>query len=515
MKKTIIICTMLLTFVAQAQTFEWFKTPAVSFDANASLIGYPNTVDASNNIYVTGFQDNRFLYGDVFGHMFLHKYNAAGDLLFSKTIEGHVQVYNIKTDTQGHVLLLAGYVNQIKIGNWELNTVAQGIQPILLKFDPLGNFLWHLPLNTIDPFINHAEALVVDQITNDYYVAFDNFDDAYIQKISSDGNVVSTIAQTDTNRITSLSIDSEQNIYAAGSCASANATFAGVVTPTNLPYNTYVVKYNPTGVFQWVKYVEDITCTTPMVVAHTPDAVYFCSYLFGAYAFDNLIAEGPASNAFGDFFLTKLTANGAFQWVREVPGNNFGVVNLGNRNFLALDAMGKIYVSGSTSRTIQWNNNLISDIPGNSGDAVILQYEPDGTLQQIITGGGAWEDRVDGVSIDSNGSIYASGMGYGETNFGAFSHSASAYFPYLTKVNSALNTHSNITKETFMYPNPAKDLLYFHNMKSTQGTIYNMLGQTVMEFTVKSDLPISVSALPAGTYIVALNGLKAQRLLKE
>ena len=266
---------MLLTFVAQAQTFEWFKTPAVSFDANATLIGYPNTVDASNNIYVTGYQDNRFLYGEVFGHMLLHKYNTAGDLLFSKTIEGHVQVYNIKTDTQGHVLLLAGYVNQIKIGNWELNTEAQGIQPILLKFDHLGNFLWHLPLNTIDPFINHAEALAVNQITNDYYVAFDNFDDAYIQKISSDGNVVNTIAQTDTNRITSLSIDSEQNIYAAGSCASANATYAGVVAATNLPYNTYVVKYNPNGVFQWVKYVEDITCTTPMVVAHTPDEVYF------------------------------------------------------------------------------------------------------------------------------------------------------------------------------------------------------------------------------------------------
>ena len=144
-----------------------------------------------------------------------------------------------------------------------------------------------------------------------------------------------------------------------------------------------------------------------------------------------------------------------------------------------------------------------------------MQYEPDGTLQQIITGGGSWEDRVDGVSIDSNGSIYASGMGYGETNFGPFSHTAASYFPYLTKVNSALNMHSSSTNESLMYPNPVKDLLYFHNIKSAQGTIYNMLGQTVMQFTIKSDLPISVSALPAGTYIVTLDGLKAQQLIKE
>ena len=36
-----------------------------------------------------------------------------------------------------------------------------------------------------------------------------------------------------------------------------------------------------------------------------------------------------------------------------------------------------------------------------------------------------------------------------------------------------------------------------------------------MQFTIKSDLPISFSALPAGTYIVTLDRLKAQKLIKE
>jgi len=514
MKKTITICILFFAWISQAQSFEWFKTPPIEFDGNGSLISYPNTIDPFDHIYVAGYQDNRFLYGDIFGHLFLNKYTATGDLLFSKTIEGHVQVYNIKSDALGNILMLAGYVENIKIGDWELTTVDQGIQPLLLQFDSEGNLMWHLPLNTIDPYIQHAEAMVIDPISNHYYIAFDNFDDVYIQKIDVHGTIINTITQTDTNRITSISLDNEQNIYAAGSCASADATYAGVTVPADFNYNTYVVKYNAMGAFQWVKYVEDITCSAPMVVARTPNEVYFCSYLFGAYTFGDFTADGPESNAFGDFFLTKLDANGLFQWVREVPGDGFGEFNLGNRNALALDNMGKIYVGGSTSRTVNWGNGIISSIPGNSADAAILQYDADGTLQQIISGGGDWEDRVDGISVDSNGAVYASGMGYGDTNFGPFAYSAVDYFPYLTKINSTLKINTNSKEKSLCYPNPVKDLLYFHNVDG-DGVIYNMLGQAVMRFTASSNAPISIGNLSSGTYMVALEGYQVQKLIKE
>ncbi|WP_309640983.1 T9SS type A sorting domain-containing protein [Flavobacterium sp.] len=514
MKKTIPFCLTLFTLICQAQSFEWFKTPPIAFDANPTLIGYPNTVDPFDHVYVAGYQDHKYLYGTVFGHLFLTKYTANGNLLFSKTIEGHAQVYNIKSDSQGNILMLVGYVETITIGSLTLSTLQQGIQPLLLKFDADGNLLWHLALNTIDPFIEHAEALVIDADTNNCYIAFDNYDDVYIQKIAPDGTILSTINQAHT-RLTSLAIDTEKNIYGAGACASSNSTYAGVNAPTNLFYNTYIVKYNATGQYQWVKYVEDLTCPAPMVVARTPDEVYFCSYLFGAFAFGDLTAEGPDSNSFGDFFLTKLNANGEFQWVREVPGNGFGAVSLGNRNFLALDNTGKIYVGGATSRTINWGNSILSDIPGNSDDAAILQYDSDGTIQQVITGGGTWDDRVDGISVDSNGAIYASGMGYGDTNFGQFAYSAPSYFPYLTKINNTLKSNSNVKDQSLLYPNPAKDQLYFHNINSGKGIIYNMLGQAVMHFAVPSNAPIEISTLPSGTYMVTLDGFKTQKLIKE
>lgn len=514
MKKTLTFCLLLLALMTEGQSFEWLQTPTVSYDANPDLIGYSNTIDPSGHVYMAGFQGERYLYGGVFGHLMLNKYSPSGELLFSKTIEGHAQVYNLKSDALGNVYMLAGYVGIFKYGEVNLNTVQQGIQPLLLKFDPDGNLLWHLPLNTIDPFIENADALAIDQANNSY-VAIGNFGEVYIQKISPEGTILSTITQNNISRVTSLAIDSAQNLYAAGSCASSNVVFAGIAVPPATLYNTFVVKYDASGIFQWVKYVEDITCPAPMVVAGSPDEIYFCSYLFGAFAFDGITAEGPFFGSFNDFFLTRLNAEWQFQWMREVPGETFGEFNLGNRNFLALDHSGKIYLGGSTARNIDWGNNVASNIPGNNNDAAVLQYNADGTVERIITGGGDWNDRFDGISIDANGSVYASGTGHGDTDFGLLHHSETAYFPFLTKINMTLNTTSNTKDQVLFYPNPTADELHFQNIGSGSGSIYNMLGQPVQRFTLHAGKTISTSALPSGTYLIAIDGFKAQPLIKK
>ena len=88
-------------------------------------------------------------------------------------------------------------------------------------------------------------------------------------------------------------IDNEGNIYTAGSCANSNSKFANVTVPATFSYNTYVAKYSPTGVYQWVKFVQDITCPDPQVKAKNQDEVYFSSTLTGAYSFDTITAQGP------------------------------------------------------------------------------------------------------------------------------------------------------------------------------------------------------------------------------
>ena len=154
-----------------------------------------------------------------------------------------------------------------------------------------------------------------------------------------------TIEQQNVNIISSVSVDNEGYIYTAGSCANANSKFANVTVPATFSYTTYVAKYSPTGVYQWVKYVQDITCPDPQVKAKSQNEVYFSSTLNGAYAFDTIIAEGPTGGY--DFFIAKLNATGNYQWVREIPGT--GRAFVGKRNYLNLDTAGNIYFAGSTS----------------------------------------------------------------------------------------------------------------------------------------------------------------------
>lgn len=143
MKKTTLILFLFIAMATRAQTFEWVKTPPITFNSNPDMIGYATTCDPSGNIYTMGFKENTFLYSEIFGDLFYNKYDNTGQLQFSKTFTGHATIYNAVADSQGNILVAAGYVNIMTVGDLALNTVDQGVQALLLKFDPDGNLLWH------------------------------------------------------------------------------------------------------------------------------------------------------------------------------------------------------------------------------------------------------------------------------------------------------------------------------------------------------------------------------------
>jgi hypothetical protein len=99
------------------------------------------------------------------------------------------------------------------------------------------------------------------------YLGFNDFENAYIEKLSPQSVLLETIIQQHVRMISSVSVDNQGNIYSAGGCAEFNSAFAGVPVPAPFTYTTYLAKYDADGVFQWVKYVEDITCPEPQVKA--------------------------------------------------------------------------------------------------------------------------------------------------------------------------------------------------------------------------------------------------------
>ncbi len=515
MNKITLALLMLLPFFAVSQSFEWVNTPTINFSWNPNSIAYVTTCDAAGNAYLAGYKENAFAYNEIMGDVYFNKYDAAGNAVFSKTISGRVSVSKLLADSTGAIYLLAFYVNALTVDALQRNTTNQGEQPILIKFDADGNLLWHYEPQTNGEPVASCKAMAIDAL-DQIYLGFNDYEHAYIEKLNSQAELLGTIVQQQVRMISSVSVDNQGNVYSAGGCAEFNSAFAGVPVPAPFTYTTYLAKYNADGVFQWVKYVEDITCPEPQVKAIDPDTVYFSSYLFGSFAFGDFIAEGPISGAFSDAFITKLNTDGHYQWIREVPGA--GYLATGNRDYLTADAAGNVYFSGKTRGDVNWDEQHQTSTAGFNNDALLLQYNSNGELLMAQTAGGSSEDRFDSVAVGSNGEIYVSGMASGSASFGSFNHDAPpfTYYPFVAKINNgtlgvATTTHLSVG----LAPNPVENSFHLTGINgSHQGAIFNMLGQKVKQFEVIGNAPIDISALENGFYLVAIDETRLKILKK-
>ncbi|MBA4153514.1 T9SS type A sorting domain-containing protein [Flavobacterium sp.] len=513
MKKNLFLLLFMCSLVSSAQSFEWIQTPPINFNSSPSLIGYTTTCDAFGNIYVTGFSNNSYNYTDIFGDLFYNKYSVSGELLFSKTFTGKGQVYAIQSDSSGNTYLAVSYIQSITIDETTLSTSNQGVQPVLLKFDANGTLVWHIDITSFDSSMDYFKSIAIDN-ADAIYICYDNYYYSYVKKLDTNGNVLLTIEQQYVNIVSSVSVDDEGYIYTAGACANSNSKYANVTVPAPFSYSTYVAKYSPTGVFQWVKYVEDITCSQPQVIAKSQEEVYFSSTLHGPYTFDSITAEGPTGNGY-DFFLAKLNSAGFFQWVKEVPDG--GRAFIGERNFLSLDVSGNIYLAGSTSGTVNWGNNIITTSTIYQ-DAMVLKYDSNGTILMAKTAGGADTDRFDGVTTNDSGDIFLSGIVRGTSNFDDIQHveeNQYKFYPVLAKIDySNLNTTSFFEPTTLVYPNPTRDYFYIQEAKTnSKAAIYTILGKKIKEVELNTS-PISIVELASGTYFLKLENGKTFKLVK-
>ncbi|MGL2965807.1 T9SS type A sorting domain-containing protein [Flavobacterium sp. XGLA_31] len=510
----ILIVILLFQLSGNAQQFEWLATPAITFGFNTEGIGYPTTSDSQGNVFVCGFKDTPLPYTDIFGNLWLLKYNSAGQLLFSKTITGSVNAYKMTVDAAGNLYIAAAYVNEITVDALHITTNFQGVKPILLKFNNNGDLLWHKSIT--GDFVDHFKSLTTDSTLN-VYIGYDNFLDSHIERLDSEGNSLMTITQTSVKSIASVSVDTEGNIYATGSCAEMNVDFNGTGLINTLPYNTYLVKYNPYGQLQWMHFIEDVTCPEPQVVAHTPDEVYFSSYLTGNYNFGPITTEGPSNGANSDFFLTRLNSAGVFQWVKEVPGS--GELMLGNRNFLTLDSHGNPYLTARFRGTIQWNPSLTTQSVNFNNDILVLKFNPQGDIVWGKTAGGTSEDRTDGITVLPDDSVIITGMVNGNVTFDALTHSSSGsnFYPYVAKISSSSLAIPTVTPHPVtLYPNPATTALTLStpNYRGT-AAIYSVLGQCLKVLNITTDeTTMNTDDFAPGTYFIRTANQQVAKFIK-
>ena len=247
---------------------------------------------------------------------------------------------------------------------------------VILKYTETGSLEWAKKWD--GPFTESFDAVAIDIDGNIIAVgATDSYgeghDDLLIVKYAPDGSLLSqqTWGGTGHEAATGIAIDSVGNIYVTGRCTSFSA------------YGNYGVlleKYDSALAFQWAwvwgseqhDYAEDVAADST----------------------GNVYITGLSMTYGGDGYVLKSDPSGAL--LAEVT---WGYLYPGNKHFyhLAIDDWDDVYVIG--------------DIPdGDLGnDPIVLQYDTSLHVNWARQWPG-WNDDVGrGITVDSNGIVYATG----------------------------------------------------------------------------------------------------------
>lgn len=172
--------------------------------------------------------------------------------------------------------------------------------------------------------------------------------------------------------VSSVSVDSENNIYIAGTFISESVTLGGVTysVPANGKLNLFYAKINASGIVQWVKGVEESHFSLNPVMASTisvtPDdqLILTGGYFKGVIIGNDTLAGDPLSSLVGMTpfgFYAKLDTNGTPIWAKSFSNlvtnayNSFsGIAST------AIDDEGNLFFMMGLDSAVVMGNDTIS-----------------------------------------------------------------------------------------------------------------------------------------------------------
>ena len=189
-----------------------------------------------------------------------------------------------------------------------------------------------------------------------------------------------------------LKVDNSNNIYITGH------TYGGLDSNNNLgSADVILVKYDSNNKKIWTKQIG-----TPKeekangITIDSSNNIYISGYTKGKFDNDTYSSRP-------DIFLSKFNSGGTNQWIKS-----FGTPFDDYSNGIAVDSSGNIYISGYTKG--DFDNDSITANP----DIILLKYNSSGTKLWHKQIGTSFDDRGNGIAIDSSNNIYITGYSKGD-----------------------------------------------------------------------------------------------------
>lgn len=380
--------------------------------------------------------------------LFFAKYDALGNYIWAKRIGGvNNDVGNgVSVDASNNVYLTGYYGNTTDFdpGAGTATVVGFGGTDIFVaKYDNSGNYQWAKGMGTSGD--EGGIGITVDGSGNAYIVG--NFvgtidydpgagtaslasaggNDIFVGKYDASGNYVwaKRMGSTSGDVGFGVAVDASNNVYVGGyftgtvdfdpGAGTANMVAGGTLT------NGFALKLDNTGSYTWAglqgAYSNAAMADQGRSVA--TDALgntYITGYFSGTADFDPGASLAYLTSAGGnDIYIAKYDASGNYVWAKSLGGTGADV-----GYDIAADASGNVYVTGYFSATTDFDPGAsIANLTSTGGnDIFVAKYDGFGNYVWAKgMGNSANADQGWGIAVDATGGAYLTGYFGGTVDF--------------------------------------------------------------------------------------------------
>ena len=221
------------------------------------------------------------------------------------------------------------------------------------------------------------------------------------------------------DRANDVAVDAAGNSYLAG-VYNGPVDFDPSAATANLPGtgsdDAFLVKYSPAGKLVWAKALTGVGTQEIQSVAVDPGGnVIATGYFDSTVDFD----PGPnvhrlSSRGTEDAFVLKLSATGAFQWVRQ-----FGGAGREGGVSVTTDRSANVYVQGMFNSAVEFGPapGTARLSPAGGFDDYVVKLSSSGSFAFVRRFGGSGDEFANGIAVDSAGNIVTTGTFTGTADF--------------------------------------------------------------------------------------------------
>ncbi len=522
-----------------AQSWEW----AVGGKGYDSFdYSYSVATDHDGNVYVAGhFQSQTLTFGNKKINnagkedIYVAKFDSKGNCLWNVGFGGQENERATCMVLGKSSLIVAGFFESkpATFGDKSANAVS-GSEIFIVFLDPNTGNVQKLYMfggdgyddpNSIfvDDFDNiylsgefSGDFLVVgtDTLKNfNYGTTYKGMGDGFVVKISPDANIewAKSFGGVSNDRVNSVVVDREGMVYFYGTYNSPYLELADSVLNKGFS-DIFLFKYDQrNNKLLWKLYIAGTDKEYAASIAIGHDS---CIYLTGEFQSevlkfrdDSLINKGSY-----DFFILKLSKEGDI-----LKSRSFGNYADEYAKKTVFDKEGNFYIGGYfASPVINLDNlALLNSTTDQYSDIFAAKFDRFLNPIWVQTAGGKGEDQSFSIAVDYTGNVYQ--VGNFESREIFFNKRSIFNFGYsnifLAKLNpnipANVEYHSVEYTPILIYPNPCDDFLLLlsdnNNLPKTC-KIFDILGNEIIEFTLKEGTILDVGFLESGIYFLQFEG---------